>query len=101
LNRAFIEPRVQTVAELYVTDRTVVQDDDFKDDLAGEAAPPCFLRVIGFDLANKTRRRDSAASAIWTATHPAARTWPDTSPRAFANADARAGPCAATDPAST
>src|SRR5262245_29861024 len=99
LNGSVVETGTQPVQQLHIADGAVAPDDDLEDHFTSEAPAPRLFRVVGFYLAEKTRRRDSAAGPIGPAADPAACPWSDTGAGAFAKPDPRSAACAATDPA--
>ena len=78
-----------------VADRSVAPHDDFEHDVAGDAALPCVLGVVGLHLAKQAGRLDPAAGPIRSAAGAAAGARADAAAVARAEAGAGAGSGAA------
>ena len=64
VHRAFVESSAKAPHDLQRADATVAAHHDLENDVAGESAPPRFLRVIRLDLADELGRFDAAPRPI-------------------------------------
>src|SRR5688500_1960675 len=92
---ALIEPGTQALEHFYAADTAVAPYHDLEHDIPFDAFPPRVFGVLGLDLAQQARRRDSAARPIRSAAGAPSGAGTDAGTVPFANSRPLARPRAA------
>ena len=92
---ALIEAGAEPLQDRDVADRAIAPHDDFEHHVAGDAATPGFVGVIGLHLAQQSRWLDAAAWPERPAARAAAGSVADAGAKSFTVADALTGAGAA------